>query len=68
MYNVSILSEGLYTLDIFAHNIEVKRWKNDNFEPWVSMTNQGKLLTKLSPRYVGVLKRLPRLLNRNLCL
>jgi len=37
------------TLDIFAHNIFI-------FEPWVSMTNQGKLSAKLNPRYVRVLK------------
>jgi len=42
----------LYTLDIFAHNIAIKRQKDiDNFEPWVSKLNQGKLLTKLNPRY-----------------
>jgi len=27
------------------------------------MTNQGKLLTELNPRYVTVLKNLPRLVN-----
>ncbi len=33
-----------------------------NFEPWVSklsMTNQGKLLTKLNPRYFRVFQSLP---------
>jgi hypothetical protein len=33
------------TKTIFAHNIEIKIYgdKNNNFEPRVSMTNQGKL-------------------------
>jgi len=35
----------------------------DKFEPWVSMNNQGKLLTKFNPRYDRVFK-----VNRNLCL
>jgi hypothetical protein len=40
-------------VDTFANNIEIKKIKNiDNFESWFSMTNQGKLLTKLNPRYV----------------
>jgi hypothetical protein len=39
---VSRLSEALFTRDILAHNISIKRLK-DNFEPHVSMTNQGKL-------------------------
>ncbi len=42
----------MYTLcyvDIFAHNILIKIWKDiDNYEPWVSMTNQGKLLKNLT--------------------
>ncbi len=43
-------SKGLYTLDIFAHNIEYcdKKIKYiDNFEPRVSKTNLGKLLKTL---------------------
>jgi len=32
------------------------------------MTNQGKILTKLNPRYVMVFKILPWLVNRSLCL
>jgi len=32
------------------------------------MTNQGKQLTKLNPRYVRVFQSLPWLLNKNLCL
>jgi len=56
--------KGLYTIDIFAHNISMKSQKDiDNFEPWVSMTIQGKLLTKLNPRYVSVFKSLPWLVN-----
>jgi len=35
----------------------------DNFEPWVSLTKQGKLLTKLNPRFVMVFKSLPWLVN-----
>ncbi len=34
-----------------------------NFEPWVSMTNQGKFSTK---RYVSVLKIFPWSVNRNI--
>jgi len=30
----------------------------DNFETWVSMTNQGKLSIKLNPRYVLVFNEL----------
>jgi len=57
-----LISKGLYTLDIFAHNIAIKRWRDiDNFEPRVSMTKQGKLLTKLNPRYIRIFKILPRL-------
>ncbi len=40
----------------------------DNFEAWVSMTNQGKFLTELNPRYFRAFKSLPWLVNRNLCL
>ncbi len=34
--------KSLFTTDIFTPNIEIKII----FEPWISMTNQGKLLTK----------------------
>jgi len=42
----------------------------DNFEPWAwaSKLNQGKLLTKLNPKYVRVFKSLPGLVNRKLLL
>jgi hypothetical protein len=46
--------KGLYTLDVLAHNIAIKRYKDFvNFEPWVSITNQGMLLTKLNLRYAS---------------
>jgi len=45
-------------------NIAIKIQKDiDNFEPWVSMTNQGKHLIKLNPKYVRVFKSLPWLVN-----
>ncbi len=68
LFYMLIHAKGLYTLVIFAHNISIKRSKEiDNFEPWVSMTNQDKLL-KINSRYVRVFKSLPQLVNRNLCL
>jgi len=50
--------KGLYTLDTFAHNIASK---NDslifyNFEPWFSMTNQGKLLKNSTQGLLGFLR------------
>jgi len=38
-----------YTLDIFTHNIAMKRYcvKKDDFEPWMSNVT----LTKISSRY-----------------
>jgi len=42
------------------NNISMKRWKDiDIFETQVSMTNQGKLLTKHNTRYVVFFKSLP---------
>ncbi len=44
--------KALYTLNIFTHNIAIKRYcnKKDNFEPWMSK-GQGKLLTNHKSRY-----------------
>jgi len=50
------LSLSFFLSTSFCHTQDKK---TDNFEPWISMTNQGKLLTKLNPRYVRVVKSLP---------
>jgi len=51
--NISSPSKGRYTLDIFTHNIATKRYcdKKIIFEPWMSK-GHGKLLTKISSRYI----------------
>jgi hypothetical protein len=53
-----LLFDGMahVTQDIFAHNISIKRY---NFEPLISMSNQGKLLTKHKVPYLWFVKSLP---------
>jgi len=42
---------------MLLHNIVIKRKKEVvDFEPWISMTNQCELLTKINPMQAGVLK------------
>jgi hypothetical protein len=40
-----MLCKALFTHNIFAHNIAIKRYCEDNFEPQVSF-GQGKLLAQ----------------------
>ncbi len=49
-----------FTRDILAHNIAIKRYcdKNIFFEPWISMSNQGKLLMNHKSRYFMFCKEL----------
>jgi len=64
---------ALFTHNIFAHNIAIKRYcdKKDVFGPWMSI-GQGKLLSKHNTRYIRLLTRfyksLPWLFIRNLLL
>jgi len=50
-------TKALLIWDILAHNIVIKRYCNI-FEPWISMTNKGKLLTNHKSRYFMFLKEL----------
>ncbi len=58
----TLLPKAHVTRDIFADNIAIKYI----LEPWISMTNQGKLLTNIEYLDVWFFKSLPWLLNRNL--
>jgi hypothetical protein len=38
---------AIFTRDILAHNIVIKRYRDKKyFEPWISMSSQGKHLMK----------------------
>jgi len=56
------------TCALYSYTIKRKNILIILSQPWVLMTSQGNILTKLNPRYVRVFKRLPSFVNLYLCL